>query len=101
MIDWFNLLANSLCIFALAPALATISYASWQASISKERFTRTITQNHYQTVLFLSAVLFCGGQAIATQSFILRILWALLGVAFVVIAIHPIREWIQEKDQLS
>ena len=37
MIDWFNLAANSLWILGCAIALAVLSYASWQASLRREK----------------------------------------------------------------
>ena len=37
MIDWLNLIANTFWILGCALALATVSYAGWQASVEDKK----------------------------------------------------------------
>ena len=53
MIDWYNLFANALWIIALAVALATLSYASWEASLLHEKLRLRLRQAKYQIALDL------------------------------------------------
>lgn len=80
MIDWGNLAANALWIVGCAVALATLSYASWQASINQEKFSARLSRPDYERALILAGVLFCAGQFWLGESLVQRILWAVLGV---------------------
>lgn len=63
MINWFALFVNSLWILACAIALATLSYASWRASLRGEKFGVILQGVPYQISFDLSGVLFCLGLA--------------------------------------
>lgn len=82
MIDWPNLFRNSLWILGLALALAALSYASWEASLHKEKFRARLNRAPIQVALNLAGVLFCAGLAAIAASTLEIVLWALLAVAF-------------------
>ena len=82
MIDWYNLLMNALWIFACALALATISYASWQASMLGEKFRSVLGKAGIQVALNVAGLLFCAGLAGTSDVLWQRILWILLAAGF-------------------
>ena len=84
MIDWFNLFANALWIIALAVAVATLSYASWEASMLHEKMRLRLRQAKYQIALDVAGVLFCAGLATTSNRAWEIVLWAILGVLFAV-----------------
>ena len=79
MIDWGNLLANSLWIMGCALALAVLSFASWQASIYSERISVRMSNLGYKIAFALAGVLFCAGQFLLVEATYLRVLWVFLG----------------------
>ena len=83
MIDWYNLVMNSFWILGCAIALATLSYASWEASLLKEKFLNRLRESKYQITLNLAGLLFCIGLAGTTDVVWQQILWGLLGLGFV------------------
>lgn len=82
MIDWYSLAANSLWILGCAVALATLSYASWQASVSGEKFRQALQRTGNQTALNSAGVLFSAGLAATSDSTLETVLWAVLGLLF-------------------
>ena len=44
MIDWYNLFANALWIFALALALATLGFARWGARMEGEKLKTVLNR---------------------------------------------------------
>jgi hypothetical protein len=82
MINWANLAANSLWILGCAVALATISYASWEASVLEERFINMLKLSSYQLALNLAGLLFSAGLATTSDTTLEIILWTILAVAF-------------------
>ena len=87
MIDWFGLFANSLWILALAGALAAFSYASWQASQAGSKLSTVISSKSYRIIFVLATSFFCARQAMTAASFLLAILWIILGAAIVMMFI--------------
>jgi hypothetical protein len=85
MIDWFSLFANSLWIIALALALATLSYASWRASVDREKLRSILGKGEYSTIFSLAGILFCAGLALTAPSILQTILWTILGIGFLTI----------------
>jgi len=83
MIDWFNLVMNSFWILGCTIALATLSYASWEASTVKEKFIIRLKQPGYQISLNIAGLLFCIGLAGTSDVVWQQILWGLLGLGFV------------------
>ncbi len=84
MIDWFNVAANSLWILGCAVALATLSYASWYASVYHEKLRQTLGGRNFQVSLNAAGVLFCLGLAATSGKVWEIILWAVLAVVFIV-----------------
>jgi succinate dehydrogenase hydrophobic anchor subunit len=82
VIDWFNLAANSLWILGCALALASFSYASWRASLTRVKLGDYLESSGVRQALYLAGLLFCVGLAILTVSLLGRILWAILSLAF-------------------
>ena len=84
MIDWINLLENALWILGLALALATFSYASWQASFYHEKLRLRLGKPRLRAVFDLSGLLFSAGLASTSHAIYEVILWAILGVLFLI-----------------
>lgn len=82
MIDWRNLAANSLWILGCALALSTFSYASWEASIHKQKLRVRLGRPAVQLAFNLAGLLFCAGLAATAGSIIETVLWGLLSVLF-------------------
>jgi len=82
MIDLFNLAANSLWIFALALALATLSFARWQAGVDGVKLKTVLNQSGWQMSLNLAGTIFCAGLALTTEVWWEQLLWAVLGILF-------------------
>jgi ABC-type xylose transport system permease subunit len=84
MIDWYNLAANSLWILAMALALATLSYARWEARERQERLRITLSRSALQVKLNFSGALFCLGLASTSRALGERVLWLFLMVLFLI-----------------
>jgi mannose/fructose/N-acetylgalactosamine-specific phosphotransferase system component IIC len=84
MINWFNLLTNTLWIFGCAIVLATISYTSWEASTQKSSFKDLIRQHKIQLTLNVGGIFFSIGLTGTTQIMWQKILWALLSLGFLI-----------------
>jgi hypothetical protein len=82
MIDWFNLAANSLWILGCALALAALSYASWQGSLTRQKVGKLLQQPGYQVVLNFSGSLFCLGLAGTSGRWWVSALWLILAAYF-------------------
>jgi hypothetical protein len=85
MIDWISVAANALWIAGLALALASFSYASWQASVARDRLRNHITQPGVQRALNLAGALFCAGQAATSDMLFTAVLWAILSGLFLIL----------------
>jgi len=97
MIDWLNLISNSLWILGLVLALATLSYASWQASSNHEKSVRkefrlALGRPSIQIAFNLAGVLFCAGLAATSIKIYEIVLWTILAIAF---GVWVILSWIQ------
>jgi hypothetical protein len=82
MINWYNLTMNALWILGCAVAIATISYASWEASVQGEKFGTRLWQPHIQVTLNISGILFCAGLAGTSAVPWQSILWIVLAIGF-------------------
>jgi hypothetical protein len=82
MIDWIALASNALWILGCSAGLATLSYASWQASIRGEKFIAQIKRIPIQISLNLAGLLFCAGLAATSGASLEIALWGILAVAF-------------------
>jgi len=84
MIDWFNLIANSLWILALSIALSTLSFARGEARGRCETLKSIMSQAKWQIPLNISGVLFCGGLAATTNVTWERAIWGILAILFII-----------------
>ncbi len=98
MIDWYNLFANALWILALALALAALSFARWSARMEGEKLKTILNRAAWGNSLNLAGTIFCAGLALTTEVWWERLLWAILGVLFLV---QVVMSWLssQEPDQ--
>jgi hypothetical protein len=78
MIDWFNLVANALWILACAIALATLSHASWMASLQHEKLRKIMALPVYQTIINIAGIFFCLGLAGTSSKWWEIILWLII-----------------------
>jgi hypothetical protein len=92
MIDWYNLAANALWIVACAWALATFSYASWEASYYHQKLRQRLGRASIQLSFSLAGALFCAGLAATSQGWLKIGVWTLLGILFLVQAIPLARQ---------
>ena len=84
MIDYWNLLANSLWILGLATLLATLSWSHWRASEENVKFRTILARRKVRQALDLGLCLFCAGLAATASSWLERILWGVLAIAWFV-----------------
>jgi hypothetical protein len=84
MIDWPLVLASAVWISGAALALATVSYASWWASLRGERLRIVLRQSLYQRLLLAAGCLVCVGLGLTAASWLETVLWFILGVISVV-----------------
>ena len=88
MIDWVNLFGNALWVIGLAVALAGLSYASWQASISGQKFTRVLNQSGYSLVFAVSGFLFSTGLAVTSFGDWRFLVWTVIALAFLAYIVY-------------
>ena len=81
MIDWYGVAVNGLWIMGCALALGTLSYASWQASLSQQKLRTRLESSGEQVSLLLAAFLVCAGLFGMAESLVARLLWAVLALA--------------------
>jgi hypothetical protein len=84
MIDWYNVFANFLWILALSLALATLSFARWEAQVRGQKLKDELNRDRWQLPLNFAGVLFCAGLAATTTVMWERILWLIMLVLFLV-----------------
>jgi hypothetical protein len=83
MIDWIQLLANALWVLGCALALATLSYAHWQAGLAKIRFREQLGHLSHQIILSVAGVFFCFGLGLSEDPLNLTsALWFFLALTF-------------------
>jgi hypothetical protein len=80
MIDWPLVLFSAVWISGAALALATLSYASWLASMQGVRLRAVLQRSAYQRVLLVAACLICIGLGLTAASWIETVLWIMLAV---------------------
>jgi hypothetical protein len=78
MIDWPLVLSSAVWIGGAALALATLSYASWSASLRGERLRAVLQQSAYQRVLLAAGFLICIGLGPTAASWLETVLWLIL-----------------------
>ena len=78
MIDWPLVLFSAVWIGGAALALATLSYASWSASLRGKRLRAVLRQSAYQRLLLAAASLICVGLGLTAASWLESALWLIL-----------------------
>ena len=78
MMDWPLVLFSTIWISGAALALATLSYASWIATMRGERLRVVLRQAAYPRLLLAAAVLICVGLGLTAASWIETVLWLIL-----------------------
>ena len=78
MIDWPLVLSCAVWISGAALALATLSYASWLASLRGERLRVVLQRPRYQQLLLAAASLFSLGLGLTAGTWLETVLWLLL-----------------------
>lgn len=84
MIDIWGVVANSLWILGLAVLLAALSWAHWAANVERIRFRVVLSRPGLRQVMNLGLILLCAGLVVAGRAWWERVLWGLLGIAWVV-----------------
>ncbi len=82
LIDWYNLAMNAFWILGSAVALAALSYASWEASATGDKFSVRLGKPNIQMILNIGGLLFCVGLAGTSDIVWQQVLWGLLGIGF-------------------
>lgn len=94
LIDWTNLAANAFWIIGCALALATVSYARWEARLHGEQLRVWLREPRLRAPLHLGCALFGLGLAARSASWVETSLWCVLmglsgfRVASIVIALR-------------
>ena len=91
MINWVNLIANSFWILGCALALATLSYASWQASVENEKMRMVLSSPAYKISLYAAGALFSIGLVTTSERMWEILLWTFIAILFAVqigVSIH-------------
>ena len=83
MINWLNLLANTFWILGCALALATLSYASWQASVENIKIRMVLSSPAYKISLYAAGALSIGLAATSERIWEI-LLWIILAILFAV-----------------
>ena len=92
MINWFNLLTNAIWILGCALALATLSYASWQASVANEKMGMVVSSPAYKISLYTAGALFSIGLAATSDRIWEILLWTILVILFIIQAVLSIHQ---------
>ena len=80
MIDWPLVLSSAVWMGGAALALATLSYASWSASVRGERLRTVLQRPVYQLVLLAAACLICVGLGLTAATGLETVVWLILAV---------------------
>jgi len=82
MIDWLNLLYNSIWILALALALAVFSIAYYQAQLGKVKISSILGTPKFAFPLHVAGGLFSLGMAFTSDRWWEIVLWGILFLGF-------------------
>ena len=93
MLDWLNLLFNSIWILALALGLSVVSIAYWEAQIEGKKLRALLGQYRYAFPLILAGVVFCLGMAATSTKLWEWIFWEISVILF------GIKGWVVYKDR--
>jgi len=82
MIEWYNLFANAIWIFALALVLAMISFARWEALSQGMKLREVLSLPAWQIKLNITGGIFCIGLALTSAKTWEQALWGVMAVLF-------------------
>jgi len=82
MIDWLNLLFNSIWIIAIALALAVVSIAYYQSRQRGKKIRQVLNSPPYTLLLNIAGTVFCLGMVVTSTKWWEIILWIVLIVLF-------------------
>ena len=80
MIEWPLVLSSAVWIGGAALGLATLSYASWSASVRGERLRAVLQRPVYRLLLLAAACLFGVGLGLTAATGLETVLWLTLAV---------------------
>jgi Flp pilus assembly protein TadB len=80
MIDWPLVVFGALWIGGAALALATLSYASWSASVRGEHLRTVLQQPVHRFLLLAAACLICVGLGLSAPTGLETVVWVVLAV---------------------
>ncbi len=78
MIDWLNLLFNSIWIIAIAIALAVFSITYYHARQTEEKWKDLLKHAEYAFPLNIAGAIFCLGMAVTSARWWEVLLWIVL-----------------------
>ena len=84
LIDWGSLAANALWVVGLALALASLSFAYFEASSNQVRLGAILQQRRFDLTLNLAGILFCAGLAATSRQILEITLWVVLVILFLI-----------------
>ena len=99
MIDVWLVASNSLWIAGLSLLLATVSWASWAASVDKGRMRAILARPGARRAWGLGTALFCAGMAATGRAWWEWVLWGTLAVALPVYALGASRAKITDQKR--
>jgi hypothetical protein len=86
MIDLWFVASNSLWIAGLSLLLATVSWASWTASMGESRMAAALAQPGARRAWAAGIALFCAGMAVTGRAWWEQGLWGTLAAGAIVCA---------------
>jgi hypothetical protein len=101
LIDWFDLLKNTLWILGLAIGLAVVSMARWEAQVSQKKISQVLAKTGKMMLLDLAGVLFCAGLATTSTRWWEIILWIIMLAWVILHTITEIRRRITNKPMVE
>ena len=87
MIDLWFVASNSLWIAGLSLLLATISWASWTATVDKVRMVAVLTRPGVRRAWAVGIALFCAGVAVTGRAWWEQGLWGMLAAGAIFCAL--------------
>ena len=84
MIDWLGLAVNAVWIAGLMLALVVLSVSQWQARNETTRLRDVLARPMTQVALYIATTLFCLGMLATSTSWLERLAWGALAIAFLV-----------------
>ncbi len=84
MIDWLGLAANAVWIAGCILALAVLSIGQWRARNEAARLRDVLARPMSQVMLYIAVTLFCLGMLATSSTWLERIAWGVVAIAFAV-----------------